>query len=214
MVRFVMRSPVIIALVASTCLSVLLAPSHAWRQGDEPGSIQDSEEYAVYSALLSSEYASAKVQQFVITAETSSNTKQAFIGIIGGMMRTGASWPETDPETTSDFKAKMEKTSRLERKFNLKTKYILVTSDQLHKVFVTDANGKIDGDSWKPFYQQYPGAPGVIAFTRVGFNAHKDQALVYAVHQSGLLGGSGKFYVLSKCDETWEIQKQVLIWLS
>jgi hypothetical protein len=205
---------VVIGLVASTCLSVFLAPSHAWTQGDEPGSIQDSEEYAVYSALLSSEYASAKVQQFVITAETISNAQQAFIGFIGGMMRTGASWSETDPETTSDFKAKMEKTSCLERKFDLKVKYVLVSSDQLHSVFVTDANGKIDGGQLEAFLPLYPRAPGVIAFTRVGLNAHKDEALAYLVQQSGLLGGSAKFYVLCKCGKTWEIQKQVLIWLS
>jgi hypothetical protein len=209
-----MRGRVVFGLVASTCLSVFLAPSGARTQGDEPGTIQDSEEYAVYSAVLNSEYASSKMQQFVITAETSSKTKPAFIGFIGGFVRTGASWPETNPETESDFNAKQEKTCRLERKFELNTKYVLVTSDQLHAVFVMDANGKIDKDIWKPFYQQYPGAPGIIAFTRVGFNAHKDEALVYVVHQSGLVGGSGRVFVLTKRDKTWEIQKQVLIWLS
>jgi hypothetical protein len=214
MARFAMRKRVVIGLVASTCLSIFLAPSHAWTQADEPGSIQDSEEYAVYSAVLNSEYASSKMQQFVITAETSSKTKPAFFGFIGGLTRTGASWPETDPETKSDFNAKNEKTCLLERKFDLNAKYVLVTSDQLHSVFIADANGKIDGDSWKPFYQQYPGAPGIIAFTRVGFNTHKDEALVYVVHQSGLVGGSGRFFVLSKRDKSWEIQKRVLIWLS
>lgn len=209
-----MRRRVVMALVASTCLSIFLAPSHARTQDDETESIQDSEEYAVYSAVLNSEYASSAVQQFVITAETSSKTKPAFFGFIGGLTRTGASWPETDPETKSDFNAKQEKACRLERKFDLKAKYVLVTSEQLHGVFVTDANGKIDEDSWKPFYRLYPGAPGIIAFTRVGFNARKDQALVYVVHQSGLVGGSGRFFVLSKRDKIWEVQKQVLIWLS
>jgi hypothetical protein len=204
----------LIVLAGSACAFLILVPLHASTQNNETVLVEDSEEYAVYSVLLNSEYASDKLQQFVIVNETSGKTKQPFIGFVGGLVRTGAKWPETESETLSDFNTKNENSCLLDRRFDLKTQYVLVTSDKLHTIFVTDAKGNIDSDSWQPFYKRYAGAPGIIAFSRVGFNSSKGQAFVYVANQRGLTSGTGKLFVLSKSSKTWEIRKTVLVWMS
>lgn len=195
-------------------MSALFEPLNLWAETNEATLIQDPEQYAVYSALLNPQYTSAKLQQFVINSATTSRKEQAFIGIRGGLAPSGAKRPETDANTTSDFDSKNDKSYLLERRFDLKTRYVLVTSDELHAFFVQDAGGHYDMRSWTRFYKQYPDALSILALSRVGLSSGKDQALVYVAIQHDFLGGSGRFFVLSKGDKAWEVQRQVMIWLS
>jgi hypothetical protein len=50
-------------LAATAFAWLFLVALHASAQNNEKALIQDSDEYAVYSALLNAEYASAKVQR-------------------------------------------------------------------------------------------------------------------------------------------------------
>jgi hypothetical protein len=205
----------LIALAAGACASAFLPTLEGLTRSSDRALIQDPEEYVVYSALLNSKFASAKVQQFVINDETSSRTKQPFIGFIGGRVGTGAKRPETESDTMSDFDAKNNDNScLLERRFDLKVEYILVADEKLHIIFVRDKDGHLDMESWPRFYKLHPGTPGIVVFSRVGFNAKKDQALVYVAIQSGLVGGSGTYFVLAKSNKNWEIQNQIVMWLS
>jgi hypothetical protein len=193
--------------------AVVLTPGTIAQDKDKTLAV-DPEEYAVYSALLDSVYSTPKVKQFVINSETTTKTKQPFIGINGGLMRTGAARPETEPDTKSNFDEKSEKTVLLEKRFNLKVPYILTSDEELKKLFAFDANGHINPKVWDDFYKQYPGAEGVVALSRVGFDVKKNQALVYVAVKYGWLGGSGRFYVLTRNSGEWVVEKQVLIWMS
>ncbi len=204
----------LILLAAGACVSALLEPLNSQAQTDEKTPVQDSEEYSVYSELLNSQYKSDKLQQFVINSETVGKTKQPFIGLRGGLAPSGAKRPEADASTISDFDANNDKSIVLERRFDLKAPYVLVTSDELHAIFGPDASGRYDMEGWTGFYKHYPGAVGVLGLSRVGFSSKKDQALVYVEIQKNLLGGSGRFFVLSRADKTWEVQKQVVMWFS
>jgi hypothetical protein len=212
-VRFERRE--LTVLIAAACGCLLFVALYVSAQNNEKAVIQDSEEYAVYSALLNTEYASANVKRFVITRETDSRTTHPFRGFIGGWAPSGAKRPETEPATKSDFDGKNDKSCLLDRRFaDLKTQYDLVTSDELHGIFVLDADGHVNEESWAPFYKRYPGAAGILTFSRVGFNSKKHQALVYVAIQRGLLGGSARFFVLAKINKTWEVRKQVVVGLS
>jgi hypothetical protein len=67
-----------------------------------------------------------------------------------------------------------------------------------HDIFGPDANGRHNMDGWASFYKQYPRAVGIFGLSRIGLSSKRNQALVYVELQHDLLGGSGRFFVLSK----------------
>ena len=174
--------------------------------------IGDPEEYVVYSKLLASRFTSKDVKQLVISKSTVSK-EEGYIGTIGGITFSGAKQPETEVETSTDFDAKNEKSFELANNLTLDIPYAVVAPEDMRKLFHEEGQ-MIGRDEWKKFYESYPGSSGIIALSRVAFNSKKDQALVYVIHQSGLVGGAGRFFVLAKQNNSWKIQKEVLIWLS
>lgn len=183
--------------------------------GNQQGApVQDPDEYAVYTSVLKARYATKGVQKLVIDDYTPSPKRPPFIGFIGGMTFTGAKRPRVQPETARDFDAKNQETFALENHFGLALPCILVAESNLHEIFHLDSKGYVTEETWRRFYENYPGSQGIISLSRVGFNGTKDQALVYVANQSDLLGGAGLFFVLSKNNSKWEIQKSVMIWLS
>lgn len=175
--------------------------------------VKDAEEYSVYGAVLDSQFAPAKSGRIVINSSTISRAKPAFFGLVCGLTPAGAKRPNVESDTATDFDAKNAKTYLLKSQFDSKAPYVLVPDQQLRALFAEPSPAHIDLNSWKLFYQRYPGAPGVIAFSSVGLNAKKSQALVYVANQRGCLSGSGSFVVLSK-DNSWKIQKIVVVWIS
>jgi hypothetical protein len=200
--------------LANACILFSTLSLTASPQQDEPKRLDDAEEYAVYSAVLKTKYSDEGLKRFVIATDTSSYAKTTFIGIRTGLAPSGAKRPDMDPETSADFDAKNKETYQLADRLSLTIPYALVTEDQLRKIFHETADGKLDEECWHRFYKEFPGAPGVIAFSRVGFNAKKDQALLYVGNQRDFLGGSGVFYLLSKRDKAWQVDKGVILWLS
>ena len=116
--------------------------------------------------------------------------------------------PDVKSDTMSDFKAKNEKLALLERRLDLKTPCVFVSKDELDAIF-NEKMGILEdmGAGWRRFYERYPGAPGFIDFSRVGFDSKKEQALVYLAFEHDYMGGSTRFLVLSKAGKSWEVQK-------
>lgn len=197
-----------------TCFSFVLIPLATSAQVKEQQSIQDPDEYAVYSAILNSQYDSSKSKKLVINRETTNKKENVCIGFIGGITFSGAKRPETESDTASDFDAKNAKPSLLETRLHVRVPYVLVSNDELQGIFTTDAAGHPNSDGWAQFYKRYPGSSGIVAFSQVGFNLKRDQALVWSVHQNGLVEGTGVFFVLSKNNGVWKVEKQVMIWIS
>jgi hypothetical protein len=204
----VSRRDFVIALVA--LLAAVREPINSSAQTTETPRVQDSEEYFVYSAILTSQFAHTNVQQFVIRAETSVIEKPEYFDRLA---------PDVESDTMSDFKAKNEKSELLERRLDLKTPYVLVSKDELDAMLYQKVGDPKVGvlvfmGGWARFYERYPGAHGLINFSRVGFDSKKQQALVYVAVQHDYLGGSSRLLVLSKGDKSWEVQKQILISLN
>ncbi|MGD0841853.1 MAG: hypothetical protein ABSA32_11900 [Candidatus Acidiferrales bacterium] len=199
-----------VVLSAGGWISALLSPMKAPAQRVATPQGIGPEEYAVYSLLLNSQYAFRDTQQLVIHIETYAGPPAP---VVGGT-KDAAPRPKTRADTMADFDAKNDKSYQLERRFDVKIPYLLVSEDDLRPIFARKPDGSLDMDCWKRFYGQYPGASGVIYFSRVGLDRMGDQAFAYGAIQSGFVGGAGTFYVLARSNRGWAIQTRDMIWIS
>jgi hypothetical protein len=58
---------------------------------------------------------------------------------------------------------------------------------------------------WRRFYARYPGSPGLVRLSRVGFDQASEQALVFVYHICGGRCGTGRYVLLSRSGEQWEV---------
>jgi hypothetical protein len=86
--------------------------------------------------------------------------------------------------------------------------YVLLSQDEKNAMF------GINQDGWQVFYAKYPDAPGILTFSRVGFDTALDQALVYVGDQSHFLAGAGHYVLLKKVNSAWTIDQKVMTWIS
>jgi hypothetical protein len=66
----------------------------------------------------------------------------------------------------------------------------------------------------KLFEQLFPGAGGIISFSRVGFDSTLHEAIVSTSFVCGGLCGSGSRYVLRKRLGRWEVVNKWIVWVS
>jgi hypothetical protein len=85
--------------------------------------------------------------------------------------------------------------------------YELVDSIQLDSFF------KKGGGLWDAYYK-HQGASGIVAWSRVGFNADGTQALFYEGYRCGELCGSGRYVVMQKKNGSWTIGTAIVVWVS
>lgn len=164
-----------------------------------------SEEYAVYSALISEEYLNDKVKLVVIANPTSGgnrskDTADIFLELLAPLSHA----------TLNDYLARNSKPYHLRNSFSLKAKYVIVEYKEIEKFF---ENPDFD-EAWKTFYQRYPASNGYVALSRVGFNPAKNQALVSMSWMCNSRCGAGKLVLMAKRDGKWKIEKQHLMWVS
>jgi len=69
-------------------------------------------------------------------------------------------------------------------------------------------------DGWKTFYESYPKAGGIMAFSRVGFNKSRDQAILYSQISCGWLCGTGHYHLLKKDSGKWTMVGNFMAWIS
>jgi hypothetical protein len=182
-------------------------------QVQQQKSVEDPNQYAVYRALPKQRYFREKVNTYVFALATNSKSKSAFAGWRPGFAQEGATSPEVDFATSEDFDRKNGKSPELLTTFTLPVPYSVESVETLRKCFVNPARGKENPEGWHDFYEHHPAAPGIISFTRAGFNAEKDQTVGYVRSQGGF-GGSSRFFALSSRDHTWTIEKEIILWLS
>lgn len=164
-----------------------------------------SEEYAVYSALITEEYITDKVKLVVIANPTSGGNRSKdmadyFLEQLSPLSRA----------TYDDYLERNSKPYNLSDTFSLKEKSILVEYREIEKFF---DNPDLD-EAWKNFYKKFPASNGYIVLSRVGFNPAKDQALVYAAWMCNSLCGEGKLVLMSERDGKWKVEKHYTTWVS
>jgi hypothetical protein len=114
--------------------------------------------------------------------------------------------PALQPETFDNFRERNRHQSRFQPSFHMAPPYDLIEQSQFNSLF---KNG-----GWTAFYKRFPGSPGAVTFSRVGFNADGTQALFFATNHCGGLCGGGAYVVMQKHDGHWTIEKAIETWMS
>ena len=96
----------------------------------------------------------------------------------------------------------------LRRSLHPSIDYELVSSAQLEPIFCKHCG------FWPAYYRRFPGSPGILTFSRVGFSADGTQALFYLSNHCGDLCGTGLYVVMEKHGGRWTIEKEIEMWIS
>lgn len=177
--------------------------------GDTPGDTGEiqAQEYTVYAAVIESLYLTADVQQVVVTSQTgispsrqasASEQRQYLLESLGAKLSN---------DTLQDYVAKNDHIYTLTEEIPLDATVVYLDQGTFDRIFQSE-NG------WDQFYGIYPGSQGIMTFSRVGFNAAQDQALVYAGNQQNYLAGRGNYILLTKKGGQWAIEEVVMAWIS
>lgn len=171
----------------------------------------DADEYSIYSSIVNTQLNWKGVTKIVIRDRT------GISGLITAKMADGKhqfeaylrkAVPGVSSDTAADFYEKAAQTGLLENRLRVSLPYFLVTAQDETLIFSSRTNG------WQNFYQRYPGAQGLLAFSLIGFNSARSQALVYYADQSNYVGGAGYLVLLTKKKDAWAIVKQDMLWIS
>ena len=203
MTRAIVSRIVLVLLCAFACFS---SPAPSQKSA---GSAPNADEYAIYSLIIGTQFNHRGLTKIVIKehSEMSYLTDQ--------MRDERQFWsyvrkklPGIQADTIADFKAESKKADQFKNEFSLKVPCILVSDEETNAIFRTSGGG------WDSFYKKYPGAQGILSFSRVGFDRQRKQALVYFGNQRQVLDGAGYLALLAKKDRTWVMVKQTMIWIS
>lgn len=162
------------------------------------------EEQRVYAAVLHEMYPAPVV---VMEEQTSLGILEENLDESLGYLKQ--SFPDQiEPDLLENFKARNRTRYPLSPEMKLGVEFVLLGKEQVEEIFL----GRQDG--WNEFYRRYPGAPGLITFSRVGFNKQFDRALVLVGCQSNWLAGIGYYALLKKVDGKWQIEGTLMTWVS
>ncbi len=167
-------------------------------------------EYEVYSSvissIISSDFSHTSVNKIVINQLTSNQTicYNSYYDCFQNFKNYSLN---NDSMLVDDFKNKNAKAYKLENKFSIPQTVILISSDELNKIFQNEKG-------WDSFYEKYPNSSGVISISRVGFNRNQTQAILGFSYQAGMLWGKGYRIFLTKDEGKWMVKEQGLMWVS
>ncbi|HEX6188542.1 MAG TPA: hypothetical protein VFZ40_10715 [Pyrinomonadaceae bacterium] len=166
----------------------------------------NADEYAVYTALLREKGYDKEATKLVLEDAARWNDltqpdQEQVEKMIG---------PSLLKETVADFAIKNERSAALTNRFQLKAAVVLISRDEVRGIF---GDSDLD-EAWKVFHARYPKAGSIVNLSRVGFNTKKTQALIYYAYFCGGLCGQGQYILLTKKDDKWVIEKEVMAWIS
>jgi hypothetical protein len=115
----------------------------------------------------------------------------------------------SDRQLVMDLFDPAAEAARLEQCFSLEVPVSFISDVEMEHLFEDMAY-----QGWKPFWNRYPDAQGILTLSRVSFNASGTRALVYVGNQSGADIGRGFYLVLRRTGRAWAIDRQVDMWVS
>lgn len=113
--------------------------------------------------------------------------------------------PEAELQTLDNYLLN-NKTRQELKVWNLGLNYVIVRNSDL-------PDGKFE-NFWDSFYKKYPHSPGLVVFSKVGFNDRHDQAFVYVGRSCGGLCGGGDYVLLNKVNGEWVVRDEQNLWVS
>ena len=172
-----------------------------------PVAAPKSEDLAVYSAVIEQAYPESRGKSVVIDDRTNdcqpyekeANWEQ---NMLGRMSEVGV-------DTFGDYLLKNRRCASLSESSDLKIKYVIIPDEEVMDVIRNE-----DAGGWEAFYRKYPNSIGFLTFSRIGFNAEVNQALVYTGRYHGIRKGKGVHVLLSKRDGSWIVTRKYRAWRS
>lgn len=166
--------------------------------------LESADEYQVYSSLIRKVFGSDKRRSLVVLRL--SVVKEYPHGLDHSVRYQFRK--NMDEGTFRDFASKtMKSYELLAQSFDAGIEIILVAKlDELRLLEVACEA------AWREFYRAYPTAKGVMQFSRVGFNAEKTKAFVYANYWSGCGKGQGRYFFLQRDNNDWKVVQTHTTW--
>jgi hypothetical protein len=174
-----------------------------------------SDDYSVYSAMLNGRGRPEDPEERwddkpqLIIADSTGKGGALFKerkGLWSSGFRTNSKNKPAD-DTERDFMLKLESECAVEMGMENAPSYRLISRKEVDEIFKKN-------DGWEEFYKRYPKSSGIWSFSRVGYNAAANEALVYVVHSCGMLCGTGHLYLLTKQNEKWMVKDRLMLWIS
>ncbi len=144
-------------------------PTATMQPTQAPALNRDTEEIAVYSALLKDSFR-GDIEQFLIVDQT----RVASPGLMNQNLTEFQENKPLDQELLTNFLEVNQQPSTLSPDMDLGLEYQLMTQEEIDELAPLD-----EASGWQLFDEKYPKAVGFIYLSRVGFNADLSQALVY-----------------------------------
>jgi len=198
------------ALVVRYSRSQVPAPQ-TWRSLDHPLPDTSAEEYAVYSAIIDKVHFEERLRVYVVREHTRPCVR---MGEWCADKQVSQRLANLGSETLDDYRIQNREPVALAKSFDQRPVELL--SDQDLTGLLIRTNLKINFSliparkiQWGEFYSRYPLSPGVISFSRVGFDSQMQQALVYEEIVGNVDGAWGRYLVLTKKSGAWAIEDRI-----
>jgi hypothetical protein len=161
----------------------------------------EAEEYAVYSALIQQNPINFDLGSFIVIRDQT-------VSGLDQLERTLEHVHPLPPELVDSYRSRNVESYALSPSLDLEQDYALMPEEEVKRLF------RDGGASWTDFRDSYPEAEGVVLFSRVGFGANEDEALVSMGFRCGDLCGAGGLYLLAKEEGTWKVREALMEWIS
>lgn len=210
---------VVIALLVAPSVSL---SSRAQSPAERAANVTDTE-YQVLAAYITDTFMGNKgqdrvgrqVSRIVIANKTQSDQEDQLIEDENGK---AIPWGKTSrflhkqssrlqTSTLNSFRDANRHPAPLRRLFQLRLPYELVDKAEFDAIFENDG-------WWTDYYKKYPDSQGFLTLSRIGFSADGKQAMFYSTNGCGGKCGTGTYVVMEKVGASWQVVKEILIWVS
>jgi len=197
------RITLILVIGASLCAACQQAaspsapdPTETLEPTEAPALNRNTEEIAVYSALLAYEF-KGDISQFLIVDQT----QLPSTGLVDEQLGDFQEKNPLDQVLLTNFLEVNQQPSALNPDMDLGLEYQLMTQEEIDELAPLD-----EASGWKLFDEKYPNAVGFIYLSRVGFNADLNQALVYYERYYYDQPINGGYLFLTRQDGKWVVE--------
>ena len=195
-------------LILVLLVAVLLLPSVFAAKA--PKDSLESEEYAVYSAIISKNYLKDGISLVVVATPTCCEVSKGQKGDAMPFAQNPSAGPFPSQETWESYVERNRTSVALRKLFKLNVKLRIVPYKKIESLF----DAILIEEDWKTFYRMFPHSNGYIRFSRAGFNGAGDEAVVSTAWMRGSLYGEGRYVLLRKKDGRWNVETSFLTWVS
>ena len=117
---------------------------------------------------------------------------------------------EVPKSAFTDWLRRNERLDHIDTALTLRVSYQVLDAKTRKSLF----EGVEPATGWENFFKRYPGAPGILRISHVGFDDTLSHALVYVEHECGAECGTGHLFHLGlRSGGGWDVTGGVTVWM-